>query len=135
MQVIYTDGSSKDNIGGYAVVTDNIQYYGKVPFKICTNNKAELYAIKKALKLFSGDLLIYSDSMYSINSLTIWYKNWEKNNFINSNKQPVKNKNLIISIHNLMNNRKIELKHIKAHNGNKLNELADKLANKGRVEN
>lgn len=135
MQVVYTDGSCKDDIGGYAVVTDTDQYYGKVPFKLCTNNKAELYAIKKALKIYSGDLVIYSDSKYSINSLTIWYKNWENNNFKTADKKPVKNKNLIISIHDLMNSRKIELKYIKAHNGHRLNELADKLANKGRIEN
>jgi ribonuclease HI len=133
MHTVYTDGSCKDSIGGYAVVTNDIQYYGLVPFKICTNNKAELYAIKKALKIFNGDIIIYSDSMYSINSLTIWYKKWEKNGFIGSNKKSIKNKKLIISIHELMKNRNVELKYIKAHNGHKMNELADKLANKGRL--
>lgn len=132
MSIIYTDGSYRNGKCGYGiVVTDGIniksEYFGYIPNG--TNNVGELTAILKAIELTEGRLVIYSDSLYSINSLTIWYKKWEKNNWKTSNKKDVKNKELICSILKLKQGRYIEFKHVKAHSGIKFNERADFLAN------
>lgn len=59
-----------------------------------SNNVGELLAIYVALiegSNISDDMIIYSDSMYCINSLTNWYKKWENNNWMTANNTKVKN--------------------------------------------
>jgi len=87
-----------------------------------TNNRAELTAIMRALEILlvssstDKEIVILSDSMYSINALTIWIKNWIKNDWKTSNKKPVKNKDLIQRIHQLMKRfPNLRFQHIKAH--------------------
>jgi len=143
--VIYTDGSCIHKKGGlgFVVITNSEmgtgdkvdivdKYAYPVPLDICTNQIAELYAILSAIATVDGPLMIYSDSMYSIKSLTIWNKNWSKNGWKNSKGKPVANKEIIQSILGLMAGRDIQFKHVKAHNGDKYNEMADRLANYGR---
>ena len=133
MSIIYTDGSYRNKKCGFGVViTDgtNIksEHFGEIPNG--TNNIGELTAILKAIQLSTGKITICSDSLYCINSLTMWYKNWETNNWKTSNKKNVKNKDLICLILKLKTNRDITFKHIKAHSGVEFNERADFLANK-----
>ena len=82
-----------------------------------TNNKAELSAIWASLKLTDPDkpLIIYSDSTYSINCLTKWYKNWMKNGWKTAKGEDVLNKNLIKKILKLLENRDVKFKHVRAH--------------------
>ena len=51
-----------------------------------------------------------------------------QNNWLNSNKQAVKNKSLWITLDQLNKLHTVEWKWVKAHNGDKFNERADKLA-------
>jgi ribonuclease HI len=105
-----------------------------------TNQRAELYAIYKAIKIITThdknlNILLYTDSEYSIKSLTEWIHNWKKNNWISSTKKPVLNQDIIKNIDKLMEEHigKIKFKHVRSHTG-KLdyesihNEIADKLA-------
>jgi ribonuclease HI len=90
-----------------------------------TNNTAELKACIRAIEVAStldlkNRIVIYSDSTYVINCITKWYKNWVKNgwqkyNYTNKKKMPVKNKKLIIDLYKLCNEYSIELRHCKAH--------------------
>ena len=135
---IYTDGSCVNKVGGFGFVLiknkKHSEFYGKVPIYPCTNNIAELYAIKLALTYCNyKNIVIYTDSKYSIGCLVEWCKNWKMNGWINSKGKPVENQVLIKDILKLMKNRNIEFKHVKAHNGDKYNEMADSLANKGRM--
>lgn len=140
---IYTDGSKTPTSCRYAVYCPDKELEDiSQDFKLkpLTSNRAELYAIYVALneitKLYTfNKLIIYSDSNYSIKSLTIWIKNWIKDDWIGSNKKPVKNKDLILDIYNLMQQykRKIKLIHVKAHTGGTdpqsiNNDIVDKLA-------
>lgn len=130
--VIYTDGSYKDGKGGYGAVViepnGNIrEFSGSVPIEDVTSNKAELYCILSVLNEFKGDLIILSDSEYSVKSLSIWVHNWIKNDW-----KGVANRFLIEPCYNLMKGRKVELIHVKGHSGNKYNERADQLAEFGR---
>lgn len=145
--IIYTDGSHNDNIGGWAyVMTDGEriiihpelgELYASGHLAPSTNNYAELMAIYKALFFmkFLGytDGLIYSDSQYCIKSLTIWYQSWLRNNWKKADGQPVKNKEIIEAILDLQSSLKINYQHVKAHNGDKFNEIADQLANQARL--
>ena len=62
-----------------------------------TNNTAELTAILECLKLLKSELkyIIVSDSKYSINWVTVWYKKWEKNNWMTYTGKSVFNQKLI----------------------------------------
>ncbi len=132
--VVYTDGSCVNKVGGYGYVFPSTgqSVYGKVPYNPCTNQIAELYAIYHLLSNTNGPVVIYTDSKYSIGCLTEWWYNWEKNGWKNSKNEPVKNKDLIQSILELSKNRDIKYAHVYGHNGDKYNEIADKLANQGR---
>lgn len=136
--LIYTDGSCKDNIGGYGVViitvNNNIkEYYGHLPF-LCTNQIAELTAIKIALLNASGRIHIRSDSMYSIDCFTKYIKTWKRNGFMTTKKEPVKNQQLIKDIDVLMQGKQVTFEHVYSHQGEYYNEMADQLAEKGRLQ-
>ena len=45
--------------------------------------------------------MIYTDSIYVKNGITEWVTNWKKNGWKNSNKKPVKNKDLWIKLDGL----------------------------------
>ena len=146
--LVFTDGSCINNGKLNAKAGIGIYFPNKEhddisePFNInpITNQRAELNAIYQALKLIVNNLrfqkiTIYTDSLYSIKCLTLWIKNWNKNNWITSNKKPVKNIDIIRPIYNLMkeHENKIIFIHVKSHtNGvnfeSKGNSIADELA-------
>jgi ribonuclease HI len=133
--VIYTDGACSGNPGpgGWgAVILDDekneINISGKE--KSTTNNRMELLASIMALRKIkeASEIIIYTDSIYLKNGITTWIKNWEKNDWKNSKKKPVKNKDLWLKLNRLSKEKIINWRWVKAHAGNKYNELADKLA-------
>ena len=134
---IYTDGACSGNPGpgGWgAVIFDekNKQYNVSGKVKETTNNRMELMAPIMALKKIKSksDVVIFTDSTYVKNGITDWIKKWEKNDWKNSNKKPVKNKDLWIKLDSLCKDNKITWKWVKGHSDNKYNNLADDLANK-----
>ena len=60
--------------------------------------------------------------------ITDWIKKWKVNNWKSSNKKPVKNKDLWIKLDNACLKHKVTWKWVKAHAGNKYNNLVDELA-------
>ena len=139
---IYTDGSYYNKEGGYGVrIThpngDIQEDYGHLPIgpngENPTNQRAELYAIQKALELTKGDVVIYSDSMYSIRSMTVWIKEWKKNGWKTSKGSSVLNQDLVKTIHRLSETRNVDYIHVLAHTGIADNERVDVLANQGRM--
>ncbi len=64
-----------------------------------SNNVGELLAIYAALVMTDEqNVIIYSDSSYAIGCVTNWFKNWQRNGWITSKKEPVKNKEIIEAI-------------------------------------
>lgn len=139
---IYTDGSSLGNPGfggwGFCVVEDNIitnKIAGSSPTKT-TNNVMELFAIRKALvfidKYFKGDVSveICSDSAYCLNSLTQWASGWKQRGWRKSNNKIIENVDLMRSTYELYNKleHRVRLVKVKAHSGDKYNDVADQLA-------
>jgi ribonuclease HI len=133
--IIYTDGACSGNPGpgGWgAIILDEkkhqINLSGRE--KSTTNNRMEIMAPLMALKKIkkSSEIIIYTDSTYLKNGITIWIKNWKKNGWKNASKKPVKNKDLWVALDKAAEKKLIFWKWVKAHAGNKFNELADKLA-------
>ena len=100
--------------------------------KNTTNNRMELLAAIMALKKIknNSDVVIYTDSIYVKNGITEWVLKWKENGWKNSNKEPVKNKDLWEKLDNLCEQNTINWKWVKGHASNKYNNLADELATK-----
>ena len=90
----------------------------------------ELTAPIRALGKIKKDskIIIFTDSTYLKNGITLWIKNWEKNGWKSANKKPVKNKDLWLELNKITKQRDITWKWVKAHAGNIYNEQADRLA-------
>jgi ribonuclease HI len=131
--IIYTDGSFVGNSCGFGVVIlmsngEKITAHGKVPMAP-TNNVAELYAIYAALSLIAtGDVILYSDSQYAINSLTTYIHGYLSKGWVG-----VANAALIQGAYNKMQGRNVILQYVAAHVGHRFNEECDRLANIGRL--
>ena len=144
---IYTDGSlikKKGNIYcGYGIYFPNKECQmisRKFIHSPITNNRAELYAIYKSIKITETihkkhkimEINIYSDSEYAVKTFNIWYQKWIKNG------KDYLNKDIIDNVINLKNKLpyKINFIHIRAHTGNTdqksiNNEIVDRLAKDG----
>ena len=132
---IYTDGACSGNpgSGGWgAVILDQDKKQNNISGneKNTTNNRMELMAPIMALKKIKlkSKVTIFTDSIYVKNGITEWIKKWEKNDWKNANKKPVKNKDLWIKLNDLCKKNKIDWKWIKGHSNNEYNDLADDLA-------
>tara|TARA_B100000780_G_C20668448_1_gene266056 strand:+ start:29 stop:466 length:438 start_codon:yes stop_codon:yes gene_type:complete len=138
---IYTDGACKGNPGpggwGVLIINDSIKkeiYGGEAE---TTNNRMELSAVIEALKSVDGlacPITIFTDSKYVLKGMSEWIKKWKINNWISSNKKPVKNKDLWLTLDSLASLYKIDWIWVKGHSGHPENDRADFLANLGVVE-
>ena len=78
---------------------------------------------------------IYADSSYVLKGITEWIENWIKKDFKN-----VKNVELWKKLYNLkgqiekLPSIKLEFNKVKGHNGDKYNEMVDKLASNAAME-
>ncbi len=139
---IYTDGACSGNPGpgGFGVVL----IYGPHRKEICgyekntTNQRMELAAAIAGLSLLKEPCLVdlYSDSAYLINAWQQgWLGNWQKNNWKNSKKQPVENKDLWESLLGLAKKHQIAWHKVVGHSDNAENNVCDALARKAICDN
>ena len=135
---IYTEGACSGNpgVGGWGAILlyqeHKKEIYGGD--KYTTNNKMELTAVIEALsalKKENCDIEIYTDSQYVKKGITEWLFGWKKNNWKNSKKQEVLNRDLWEKLDILTSKHKIEWFWVKGHNNDELNERADELARLG----
>lgn len=154
MKILYTDGSakkngSKDAEGGFGVVVCEV-HGDEAPENYLvvdayaertvgtTNNRMEMSALLWALKHYGGEEhrgngflipIVYSDSMYCVNSFTNWIRGWKANGWVRAGNKPLENLDLIKEWDRLCSEGyKIDLRYIKGHNGEVWNEIADRLA-------
>lgn len=140
MIYIYTDGACSGNPGpgGSAfIVVENEEkiYEWKMPIPEATNNICELIAIIEgcmwAKEIYPLEkITIRTDSAYCHNCYTQkWYKNWQKNGWKNSKKEPVANKTLWLQLIPFFENTNFIFEKVKGHTGSKdWNDEVDKLA-------
>jgi ribonuclease HI len=140
---IYTDGSCVGNPGpgGWAAII--LLRNGKKEIfggeKLTTNNRMELTAAIKSLEYCNKKnvtkssletIKIFTDSNYVKDGITIWIKNWEKNNWKTADKKNVKNIDLWKKLKKLVESSNVDWFWIKGHSDNPMNDLADELAKK-----
>lgn len=131
---IFTDGSSLNNQekgkrrGGVGVFfADNDSRNISIALKESKNNKvtnqvAELLACIKGIEAVGSSqivspnkLVIYTDSMYIVNMMTKWAKNWEKNSWTKSNGKIVDNLELVKKLYYYSINFNITFRHVRSH--------------------
>jgi len=144
---IYTDGACSGNPGpgGFGVVVfenndriPNLTHYEHS--ENTTNNREELKAILKAFeyaeKIYPdvSTILIYSDSAYCVNICNDWIFTWAKNNWINSKKKTIENKDLVEQLYKYISKDffNCQVIKVKGHANSEQNELADALASNNR---
>lgn len=145
--VCFTDGSAIKNgspnaRASYSVVWPEHPHMN-VAVSIpppCTNNRGEFSGAIRALQqadeldpLKEHKLVIYTDSMLLVNSLTKWISKWIKNGWVKSDGSEVLNKDLLKLLVDGMEKRKVDFVHVKAHTKAMTfeainNRLADRLA-------
>lgn len=128
---VFTDGACLNNgkknatagIGIYFPNGELKEISKKFTKEPITNQRAELGAILTAVQLIDlyglyqmyDKVVIFTDSMYSINCLTEWINKWIQNGWKNSKKNIVENQDLIKKIHKYIQKYNIKFRHVKAH--------------------
>ena len=167
---IFVDGSNTDQVktikqknlrrGGIGIYhpESNTRVAEPFPLPNPTNNRAEYWACIRALKWVLQEtedrglikqtkikVILYSDSMLVINSMTNWISGWKKRGWKKADGKPVLNKELIVELDNLITNRlpltkfvKVKAHKKKPKDPSKVwfwegNFVADKLAEEGRM--
>jgi ribonuclease HI len=100
----------------------------------------ELYAFLEGLKYYINTyeftqktvLTVFSDSAYLVNGITKFLPNWIRRGWKTTDKKPLKNLDIWLQINDIIedkdNRPKLVVKHVKGHNGNKFQEMSDRLA-------
>ncbi len=135
---IYTDGGCSGNPGpgGWAFVltVGDVQIRKSGGEPDTTNNRMELSAVINALKDVKASpqwsaqtVMIFTDSQYVKNGITLWINNWVRNGWKTSAKKPVKNKEYWVELKELTDSLQVEWRWVKGHAGNELNEECDSM--------
>ncbi len=138
---VYTDGGCSGNPGpggwGCVILADGMEYTVSGGETKTTNNRMELSAAIAALSAIdqnetwrSQSIIVHIDSQYVKNGITTWIRSWKRNGWKNSEKLPVKNRDLWEVLDELNRKLSVNWKWVKGHSGNKYNELCDAMATK-----
>lgn len=131
---IYTDGACSGNPGpgGWGAI---LRFQGKERElsggnPLTTNNQMELQAAIEALRALKEncEVDLYTDSQYLRQGITQWIFNWKKNGWKTADKKPVKNKELWVTLDELVQTHSINWHWLKGHAGHPENERCDELA-------
>jgi len=139
--IVYTDGSCINNGGaldqrraGIGIYFPGNNDFNCSEFLVCpplTNIRAEMYAIVKCLliimnnreyfeKYYTKNILIKTDSQFTIDLVTKWLAGWKKNGYQTSKKKPIKNRDLVVMLDNTIEQAKyqgyqVNFQHVRAH--------------------
>lgn len=131
---IFTDGACSGNpgVGGYGVILRSGQSERELSGcdQMTTNNRMELTAAIKGIEALKRPCTVrlVTDSNYVVRGMTSWIFNWMKNNWKNSQKQEVLNRDLWERLFDLSRAHDIQWVWVKGHNEHAENERCDKLA-------
>jgi len=134
---IYTDGACSGNPGpgGWAAVLKYGEYEREISgFEAnTTNQRMELTAALRGLAALKEpcSVQVHSDSAYLINAFEQkWLSRWQKNGWQSSQKKPVENRDLWVSLLELTAKHEVVWVKVKGHSGHPENERCDELARK-----
>ncbi|KAL2773518.1 ribonuclease H1 isoform 5 precursor, partial [Daubentonia madagascariensis] len=140
--VVYTDGCCSSNgrrraragIGVYWGPSHPLNIGIRLPGRQ-TNQRAEIHAACKAIEQAKAQninkLVLYTDSMFTINGITNWVQGWKKNGWKTSTGKEVINKEDFVALEKLTQGMDIQWMHVPGHSGFIGNEEADRLAREG----
>ncbi|KAM9635512.1 ribonuclease H1 isoform 4-T4 [Trichechus inunguis] len=140
--VVYTDGCCSSNgrkraragIGVYWGPGHPLNVGVRLPGRQ-TNQRAEIHAACKAIEQAKAQnidkLVLYTDSMFTINAITNWVQGWKKNGWRTSTGKEVINKEDFVELDTLTQGMDIQWMHVPGHSGFIGNEEADRLAREG----
>ena len=134
---IYADGACSGNpgVGGYGAILksgDKVKELSGCD-RMTTNNRMELMGVISALEALKKHckVRVTTDSTYVMKGMTEWIGTWMKNNWRNSQKKEVLNRDLWERLLKAAGPHEIEWLWIKGHNGHIENERCDFLAREG----
>mgnify|MGYP000088414652 CR=1 FL=1 len=131
---IYADGACKGNpgVGGYGIILKSGEKEKELSGCMAntTNNRMELTAVIKGLEALKVpcNVTVFTDSNYIIKGMTEWVHSWVKNQWKNSQKKDVQNRDLWEKLLELSRVHNIKWKWIRGHAGHDENERCDKIA-------
>ena len=132
---IYTDGACSGNPGpgGWGAVLLFHEFRKEMSGfdPQTTNNRMELTAAIVALKALKEpcEVKLYSDSAYLVHAFQQkWLDNWQKRNWVKSDKKPVENQDLWKELLQLTRIHQVTWIKVKGHASNKENNRCDELA-------
>ncbi len=139
--VVHTDGACVPNPGpgGWGALLE----IGPHELELCggdagltTNNRMELTAPIRALAALTRPVTVHlhTDSTYVRNGIMTWVAGWQRNGWLTSAKQPVKNVDLWQQLVSEVARHDVTWFWVKGHAGVVGNERADRLAAKGLQE-
>jgi ribonuclease HI len=148
MITIYTDGSCFPNPGpgGWAAILeiDSKEERMVGNENNTTNNRMEIMPVLRSLQHIppNSEVIVYSDSEYVVKTIGCWKEGkpskngwmvkWKENNWKRPN-EPLKNIDLWKEIDNVVRlHQSVEMRWVRGHNNNSLNEQCDTLANEAR---
>ncbi|MEW6585566.1 MAG: ribonuclease HI [Nitrospirota bacterium] len=131
---IFADGACSGNpgVGGYGVI---LRHNGREKeLSACepetTNNRMELTAVIRGLEALKRPckVRVVTDSNYVVQGMTSWMSGWLRNDWKNSRKQEVLNRDLWEQLLRLARFHDVEWKWVRGHSDHRENERCDKLA-------
>lgn len=132
---LYTDGACSGNPGkggwGAVLIYGGFEKQMSGVEEVTTNNKMELTAVIQGLKALKEKckVTVFSDSAYVVNAFNNnWIDSWITNNWKNSKKEPVANRELWEELMALTKFHEVTFNKVKGHAGDKYNEICDSLA-------
>ncbi|KAM9053588.1 ribonuclease H1 isoform 2-T4 [Megaptera novaeangliae] len=140
--VVYTDGCCSSNgrrraragIGVYWGPGHPLNVGIRLPGRQ-TNQRAEIHAACKAIEQAKAQninkLVLYTDSMFTINGITNWVQGWKKSGWRTSTGKEVINKEDFMELDRLVQGMDVQWMHVPGHSGFIGNEEADRLARQG----
>jgi len=132
---IFTDGACRGNPGpgGWGAILryNKHEKHLKGAVAFTTNNRMELTAVINALSALKKPcaIKVTTDSQYVRQGIASWLKQWKKNGWKTSSKDPVKNMDLWQQLDTIAKQHEISWHWVKGHSNHPENEMADQLAN------
>jgi ribonuclease HI len=131
---VYTDGSyyRDSKRSGWSWMSEDGLSFASGGLECANISIAELTAAIEAIKALYGktctSMTIYTDSTYVFKGAIEGCKAWSKNGWKNFLGEEIKNKELWMTLNQLMSGKNINFQWVRAHSVNPINHKVDKLA-------
>jgi ribonuclease HI len=131
---IFTDGACSGNPGpgGWGAILRSGKHEKEISGgeAATTNNRMEIMAVIRALQSLTKPsvVTVHTDSRYVMDGATQWMKRWKANGWKTSDKKPVKNNDLWLTLEEATAPHQVSWRWVKGHSDHVENNRADELA-------